>query len=162
MVQIRAGTGTFGLLRYQPFGLWGTAQYWCTVRTEVPRVAVALPAPPGVIIRLTTESAEQAMSLAERRVEYPRDLVAASAPSRSIATRHTASPSAMPGQPGRATALSAGARGAYRRLDDALLFAGVVSLLFVMAFFLYIADPLVHHDVNTVWHVVEIGWASQE
>jgi hypothetical protein len=38
----------------------------------------------------------------------------------------------------------------------------VVSLLLLMAVMLYVADPLVHHDIDLFWHAVALGWAAKD
>jgi len=102
------------------------------------------------------------MSLAERRVEYSREPIAARVPPRGVSTRPAAADPAIAGQTGQATAASAGACWAYHRLDAALLYAGVVSLLLLMAVMLYVADPLVHHDIDLFWHAVALRWAAKD
>lgn len=102
------------------------------------------------------------MSLAECRVDGSLDPTVAGTLSRSIPERYPAPLPPLPRPLERAVELPVSAGRARRRLDDALFCVGLVSLLAVMTFFLYVADPLLHHDVNTVWHAVEIGWAAEE
>jgi hypothetical protein len=47
-------------------------------------------------------------------------------------------------------------------IDDALFFAGVLALIFALSYFLYCADPLLHHDVTRLWWVVEgMSWPER-
>jgi|tagenome__1003787_1003787.scaffolds.fasta_scaffold11529225_1 hypothetical protein len=40
-------------------------------------------------------------------------------------------------------------------IDDAFFFTGVLALIFALSYFLYFADPLLHHDVNELWRIIE-------
>jgi hypothetical protein len=84
------------------------------------------------------------MSLAERHVDSPVGSFPTIFPALPVPAWHN----------GPRRALWVDVARLHRFLDSILLVAGVLALLFALVLFLYTADPLLHHDITTLWQML--------
>jgi hypothetical protein len=91
------------------------------------------------------------MSLAGVGVDGPVVAAAVVIPSLPVPDWHPDLPPPAEGTIERTTAARVGVARQWQRLGDTLFLAGVLALIFALALFLYMSDPVFHHDANQVW-----------
>ena len=91
------------------------------------------------------------MSLAGVGVDGPVVAAAVVIPALPVPDWHPDLPTPAGGTIDRTIAARVGAARRYQRFGDTLFLAGVLALIFALVLFLYMSDPVLHHDANQVW-----------